>query len=200
VNVAAVVVTRGDQNIVPVLASLPEGWEHIVWDNSREQDMGVYGRYAAIERTAADLIYVQDDDVIVNDPDTILLAWKLAWRQRVLADDTGLARMGDLVVCNMPPEFRHSFYEHHALVGFGAVFHRTAPARAFERFREAWPVPVESFQRTCDIVFTGLTPRVLVDVPRTDLHYAHHETRMWKQPRHQADRVRMLDLVRTIAA
>ena len=151
---------------------------------------------AAIERTDAELIYVQDDDCIVSDPKALAKAWLEADQacREIRYGEAG-------VVCNMPPEFRHSFYEEHALVGFGAVFHRDAPQRAFGRLFEAWPPGDDvsaSFNRTCDIVFTALTPRLLVDVPHEDMPWAHHESRMWKQPGHQADRARMLDLVRSI--
>jgi hypothetical protein len=205
VEVAAIVVTKGDQDIRPVLASLPEEWEQVVWDNSVERDLHVYGRYAAIERTDADLIYVQDDDCIVSDPQALVDAWD---EMRALAEIEQTPDPAAFVVCNMPPEFRHDFYTEHALVGFGAVFHRDAPQRAFEKFQMdnygltfplTSPTEVSWFHRTCDIVFTALTPRVLVNVPVESLPYAYHYDRMYRQPEHQAERVRMLDLVRQIA-
>jgi hypothetical protein len=206
VSVAAIIVTRGDQDLEPVVASLPEEWDVVIWDNSREDvDLSVYGRYAAIDRTDAELIYVQDDDCIVSDPEAIVKEWERVTHFNL--DRHAGMPYDRHVVCNMPPEFRHGFYEEHALVGFGAVFHRDAPERAFDRFQLdnygvtfplTSPTEVSWFHRTCDIVFTALTPRVLVDVPVESLPYAHHETRLWKQPGHQADRVRMLDLVRQL--
>ena len=198
-NVTAIIVTRGDHDLSDILDSLPTEWERIVWDNGfhgyphadiykdgndwrpdgppgEVRDLSVYGRYAAIEYAKGDLIYVQDDDVLVRDPQAIVRGWN---RYESM----------DHVVCNMPQEFRHSFYEDHALVGFGACFHRDAPRRAFERM--PWP---EHFVRTCDIVFTSLTPRVLVDVPKRNLPWANDDNRMWMQPKHQAERSRMLDL------
>jgi hypothetical protein len=230
VRVAAVIVTRGDQDLTPVVTSLPEEWEVLVWDNGREvlshntntvevprwpaadefkvNDLSVYGRYAAIEYTDAELIYVQDDDVIVSDPPEIVEAWWERWHYATddgMGDPVGSPGGDKGVVCNMPPEFRHEFYEEHTLVGFGACFHRDAPERAWQRFAgtpmetSAWVgIDMEVFRRTCDIVFTALTPRVLVDVPKEDLPWAHYEDRLWKQPAHQAERVRMLDLVRQI--
>ena len=112
------------------------------------------------------------------------------------------------VVCNMPQEFRHSFYTDHALVGFGAAFHRHAPKRAFNLFEDQAGIyrhgiyvgdPHPDFwKRTCDIVFTGLTPRVLVDIPKQCLPWENDDNRMWKQPEHQAERARMLDLVKQV--
>lgn len=222
-SVSAIIVTRGDVSLKPVMASLPEEWEKIVWCNGTgayrwiediagdeptwqpfvisRSDLSVYGRYAAIEYASHDLIYVQDDDVIVSDPQKIV---------NYYIDETEIA--GECVVCNMPREFRHDFYEHHALVGFGAAFHREAPERAFRLFfgEDTWPnmgpnwaavsgpgdgVLREHFNRTCDIVFTGLTPMVLVDVPKENLPHAYDDTRMWRQSTHQEERKTMLDLV-----
>ena len=220
-NVCAIIVTRGDQDLTPILDSLPLEWERIVWNNGMKaawidaggddhrwvdgSDLSVYGRYAAIEHTAAELIYVQDDDCLVSDPLAIVNAWEYVALELGEIDRTGTRGH---VVCNMPQEFRHEFYEEHALVGFGAAFHRDAPDLAFTRFglsshsagSVAWGAGVDQgfFDRTCDIVFTALTPRVLVDVPKEDMPWAHYETRLWKQPGHQAERTRMLDLVRQI--
>lgn len=205
-KVSAVIVTRGDVDLIPVLESLPPEWEQVVWDNGTrrvarrdgksievqeiERDVAVYGRYAAIEYATGDVIYVQDDDVIVSDPWAIVHQWLVP---------TALRQ--DHVVCNMPPEFRHEFYQEHALVGFGAAFHRDAPARAWLKMP---PLFVgqdnEWFCRTCDVVFTALTPRFLVDVPKTNLPWAEAENRMYKQQRHQGERSTMLELVKKIQA
>jgi hypothetical protein len=241
-EVSAIVVTRGNVDMKPVLASLPEEWEKIVWDNSRiipyapeyaffgpgatparvvgprangGMDFSVYGRYAAIEFASYDLIYAQDDDVIVSDPQAIVTAHAQyspsTWGN--FADPNNCK----YVVANMPQEFRHEGYTDSCLVGFGACFHRDLPFKAFERFvegRPAWEThpmvgfkydEVESYKeqraqflRCCDVVFTGLTPRVLVDVPKTDREFASDDDRMWKQPSHYGERVKMLDLVRRI--
>jgi hypothetical protein len=190
---------------------------------SEYPDLSVYGRYAAIEHAQNDLIYVQDDDCIVSDPRSIVHAWLIAqrecresswdpqklWQGTPNPGDLAAISKGEHVACNMPANFRHSFYQEHALVGFGAVFHRDAPKRAFERWADYhWtqdgsaPPDLhphgEFFHRTCDIVFTALTPRVLVDVPYDDLPWASAENRMWKQPTHREERQRMLDLVKQV--
>jgi hypothetical protein len=81
------------------------------------------------------------------------------------------------------------------------VFHRDAPARAFSRFFGAqfvFPGTEEWFWRTCDIVFTGLTPRVFVDVPKENLPWADRPDRLWRQPTHIEERQRMRDLVNEV--
>ncbi len=228
-KVSACLVTRGDVDMQPILESLPPEWEKIVWSNSGRvdtytehgllhilgaNDLSVYGRYAAIEYASHDLIYVQDDDVIVSDPQQITDAWILekAFEQQSLPVDT--------VVCNMPQEFR-PHYPDSGLVGFGAAFHRDAPARAFARMWDGllqlrklpfdalvggrvqevaadpayWP---ESFLRRADNVFTVLTPRVLVDVPKMDCAYASDSNRMWRQSGHIGERDRMIELARQV--
>ncbi len=63
-DVTAVLVTRGDIDLTPVLESLifPEV---IVWDNSIEHhDEKTYGRVAATLRATNSILYSQDDDII----------------------------------------------------------------------------------------------------------------------------------------
>lgn len=232
-NVSAIIVTRGDVDVLTVLDSLPEEWEKIVWDNrgfcqvrrptevfseyaTGSPDIAVYGRYAAIDYASHDIIYVQDDDVIVSEPSQVVEGLVLERRVHSFPgyggpfEVTGMVIDPKPVVCNMPAEFRHDFYIDHALVGFGAAFHRDAPRKAFESWERAVAMrggALEGevtlhehsrngwlFYRTCDIIFTALTPRVLVDVPKTNLPYAEAENRMYRQPEHQAERSQMLRL------
>jgi hypothetical protein len=230
VKVSAIIVTRGNVDLRPVLDSLPPEWEHVVWSNGggwdgeatvavrdagRKKvgsfdrctdvgaDLSVYGRYAAIEHASGDVIYVQDDDCVVSDPQAIVADWQA----ETVAGFDG-------VVCNMPEPWRSQpFYAEHGLVGFGAAFHRDAPKRAFDIFAGynaknaprtdielgSWPEARPWFLRTCDVVFTTLTPRVLVDVPHESFDYAWDADRMWRQPDHQSERERMLDLVLQVA-
>ena len=225
-NVSAIIVTRGNVDLEPIITSLPIEWEILTWDNGAGRlrgfspqraatlerpatDLSVYGRYAAIEFAANEVIYVQDDDCIVSDPQAIVAEWVRATQTDEIEDSTWWP--DSLVVCNQPEPWRSNpFYKDHALVGFGAAFHRDAPERAWRRWMDwrgyiaEWPPPVDAwlepwFLRTCDIVFTALTPRVLVDIPHTSFDYASDPDRMWRQPSHQSERQRMLDLVLQVA-
>lgn len=188
---SACLVTRGDVDLSRIIESIAAaGIEDIVvWDNSQRDDLAVYGRYAAIEEAKYDLIYVQDDDCVLKAK---------AIRSLLLLHEA------DSVVCNMPTPFRYAFYEEHALVGFGACFHRDAPEEAFSTFWTAvtlgdiGPQGTDFFERTCDIVFTALTPRIRVDLPYKNLPWASADDRMWKQPTHQEERSRMLELVKQV--
>lgn len=199
---SVIIPTRGDVDLSPIIASYEDvADEVLIWDNSKRDDLSVYARYAMIAEARNELILTQDDDCVVSQPQAIVDAWHEA-DQEALEIRYGEAG----VVCNMPPEFRHDFYEEHALVGFGAFFHRKAPRRAFDRFFDANPLFAQqgspdgmNFGRTCDVVFTGLTPRVLVDVPYTNLPWADGPDRMYQQPEHQGERARMLELVKQVA-
>lgn len=238
VGVTACLVTRGDVDLQPIIDSLPNDWQIVIWDNGDRMvtrsdgftevchDLSVFGRYAAIEYATNDLIYVADDDVIVSDPQEIVEVWnqqnKLFYEQQYsewwYAVENGEHDRQEVfdtwpgIVCNHPQEFRHDFYSDHSLVGFGAAFYRDAPKRAFARFKEhsirergglcrtidEEAIDGARFNRCCDIVFTVLTPCVRVDVPKENLPHAYADDRMWRQPTHQAERQRMLDLVRRV--
>ena len=244
---SAIIVTRGNVDLAPVLESLPWEWEIVVWDNSHgyanrqppggrdwntwtsigrgpnAPDLSVYGRYAAIKYASHDLIYVQDDDVIVSDPQAIVDKWTKQqsehnesetdqWRRAVDGGEYDAQESWtdwDGLVANMPQEFRHDGYTDSCLVGFGACFHRDLPGRAFQRWEASKYSSLErrgkvdpshstTFNRTCDVVFTALTPRVLVDVPITHREFASDPDRMWKQPGHVGERTRMLELARKV--
>lgn len=178
-QVSAVLVTRGDVDLQPILETLPFR-NVIVWDNSQRQDLAVYGRYAAIDEALFDVVYVQDDDVILpaDSIEALLAAYEPGH-----------------VVCNMPERFRHDFYDDHALVGFGAIFDRDLPRAAEARFLAAnYTLDTRHFHRTFDVVFTALTPRILVDVAYAQLPWAEDASRMYRQPNHVGERQRMLDL------
>lgn len=174
------------------------------------RNLSVYGRYAAIEYASNELIYVQDDDCLVSDPAAFPRLWELAgsypWDGRTDEPWGSDPRdFTDHIVCNMPAAFRaRHFYDEHALVGFGAVFHRSLPATTWGRLTAAvgdagfptdWAYE-PNFLRTCDIPFTFFNARVLVDIEYEDMPWASADNRMWKQPDHQGSRQRMLDLCR----
>ena len=191
----------------PILRSLPSHWETIVWDNrlgvyvngkcvqAVPLDLGPHGRFEGLQRYATNtLCYVQDDDVIVSDPQAIVDAWQ---ENQVYE---GPRAFIDHVVCNMPPVFR-PHYSDSAMLGFGGAFHRDAPERAFKRFfdfQHCMSRDNPLFLRESCRIFTTLTPRVLVDVAKTDLPYASDPNRLWKQRDHLHFRERALAFAREV--
>lgn len=190
-RISAVIVTRGDVDLTDILAGLPFD-DVVIWNNQIEaEDFGVYGRYHAIEQARHDVIYVQDDDCLIP--------------AAALAERYEPGRL----VANMP-ESRWRDYPDSTLVGWGAVFDRNLPERAFSRFALsshsngciAWGaegVDPRLFQRTCDVVFSALTPRTVIDAGFRHLLWAEDPARaMFKQPGHKDERDRMLELCRSV--
>lgn len=174
-------------------ASCGDGDAHVcpvVWANTEQRDLKVYGRYAAIRATRSPLILVQDDDCILE----------AAAVRELVATYMQAVRL-DTVVANMPAPFR-AHYSDSCLVGFGAVFHRDTPARAFDRYLPTLQADphdqADVFLRCCDVVFTTLTPAVWADVPYRNLPWATGEDRMYRQPSHNSERAEMLRVARAV--
>lgn len=185
-DVSAVIPTRGDVDVLEVVESLAECAEVIIWDNSVEAyDARVFGRYEAIARASMKVIYTQDDDCITN------------------AKSLCHYYEPDLLTVNMPVS-RWDDYPDSALVGWGAIFDRELPAQAFKRFDDydfgerphEWPTGF--FARTCDVVFSTLTPTIKLDLGFRHLPWAETAGRMFKTPGHKEERDAMLALAREV--
>jgi hypothetical protein len=163
-HVSAVLVTRGDVDLEPILASLPFA-DLVVWDNSqRERDLGAFGRYAAIAEAKHEVIYTQDDDLIVQRHDELLAAWEEG-----------------MVVANMPAW--KTDYLDTVLIGYGSLFNRSAPQAAFERYARFYEIDDEDFYRIgADFVFPLLTPFKRGDFGIAELPYAHAADRTYRHP------------------
>lgn len=244
--ITAIIVTRGDVDLGQILESFGDWFsEVVIWDNGRgrvthrelgaaepgfgihddQQDLAVYGRYAAIEYAISPLIYVQDDDCVI--PIDRFLGIADSYQTELDA--------GEMILSNMPVS-RWPDYPDSCLVGWGALFHRDLPAKAFDRLEEVasekyrlgtWThggrtfgpdLPRDTplvererlsdqmhrttldlgwFHRECDVAFTVLTPHVKADVGFTHLPWAEDPARaMHLSPR--PDRPHMLDLARKV--
>lgn len=72
-DVTAVIVTRGDCDLEPILASLIFD-DVVIWNNEVAIDYGAYGRYVAIrDHAKREVVYVQDDDCVVSGADQLRL-------------------------------------------------------------------------------------------------------------------------------
>ena len=172
-SISAVIVTRGDVALEPIIASLPFD-EIVIWDNSKELDRKVYGRYLGVDRTSTPYVYVQDDDAIVP-------ALALA---RDFFDRDGNFRK-NVILANLPPEHK-TVYDGTGttLVGFGAIFHRDLVN--FEPYLDRYGED-EFFWRECDRVFTGsnLFEEVFVGIEK--LPHGDRPGSMWREQRHGKD-------------
>lgn len=174
-----IIVTRGDVDLYRIIQSLdcftqPHN-PYIVWDNSKTLDFATFGRFLAAltDSSCGDLVYCQDDDVIVSSPLTIAAAWEPG-----------------KIVCNMPQAHLANYTgsgKLDKLLGFGSCFERALIRPTFARYLLHYPVgPL--LLRECDRIFTGLNADKikLVDVPKTDMPWATDSSRLYRQQDHQA--------------
>jgi hypothetical protein len=162
-DVTAIIPTRGDCDLEPILDSLIFG-DTIVWDNSVRDDFGAFSRYLAIAEAKTDVIYFQDDDCIV---------WKDDQRRLLDAYEPGI------LTAMMPPE--RTDYWDTVLIGWGAIFDRELPEVAFSRWVDAGEQTKSPEFRIvgADFVFPMLTPWKRLDGYHLDLPHAHAENRTW---------------------
>lgn len=188
-DVTAVIVTRGDVDLTMIAQSMPKDIARLViWDNSREVvNLGVYGRYAALERAETNVCFVQDDDCLIN-VSAIIEAYEPG-----------------RIVANMP-QSRWNDYPDSALLGWGSVFDKDLPPSAFHCFGSRasllneidWRGAINVFRRTCDVIFSALTPRTVIDVGFAHLVWAETPDRMHKQSGHKQERDEILAECRKI--
>lgn len=183
-GVSAVLITYGDVALEPILYSLP--FEDIVVWNSKEltpmqRTMQMYGRYKAADQCKNDVVYVQDDDCIV-DVRQLVHQFKI-----------------DSVTCNMPVAKREEYKmlaPGVSLVGWGAVFHKDC-LNVFDKYIGGCPAD-DLFYREADRVFTYLNHVRNVDVPFRHLPHAHHKSRLGAQPEHLASLAKIHERLRAL--
>lgn len=151
----------------PVVDSLPFT-DIVIWDNSsRTKDVSCYGRFAGIEEAKHDLIYVQDDDIIVP----------------VAAMLKGYDETLPGVFANKPVDEEWRF------LGVGAIFHRDLIADVFDRYVELYGFDTD-FCRVCDVVFAYQHPYRHGWFGYGELDWSRAPNRMYHQPDHMLVRER----------
>lgn len=125
-QVAAVLVTKGDVDMAPIVAELPYG-EVFIWDNSQRLDYRVFGRYMGMLETTAPVIYTQDDDCLVHNHDQLLEEYEPGVVVGNVQTDPG----------------RLKFYRDTTMLGWGSLFDRNLPWQAFSRFARFYPLDWE---------------------------------------------------------
>lgn len=167
----AVIVTRGDVDLTPVLKSLPKAWPVVIWDNAkRDQDLKVYGHFAALAEVKTEFVYMQDDDAICPAR-AVLKAWKPA-------------KHGDVILTNVGDGDT-------PWISWGAIFRRDLPDAAISRYVDAYGMD-DDVLLWCDLIFATLTPWVNVDLGVEHLPHARAANRMCMLPTHyqEQDRVK----------
>ena len=157
-QVSCVIPTRGNVDLTLILESLPFN-DVIVWNNSREEDFGIFGRYAAIARANHDVIATQDDDLIVT-----------CWPQILEAYEPGV------LTVNYPEPWDIPW------VARGAIFDSMLPYQAFVQYWRSHPLDRDFTHWICDGVFAELTQRrKVVDFGSEDLPWCNDGDRISSQ-------------------
>lgn len=153
-DVSCVIPTRGNVELEPILDSLPFR-DVIVWDNSQRDDLGIYGRYAAIAEARHNVIVTQDDDLIVSD-----------WQAVLDEYEPGV------LFCNYTEPWDIPW------VARGAVFDAELPELAFDRYLAVHPLDNDFTHFMCDGIFGLLTPHRVHDHGSVDLPWANDPGRV----------------------
>lgn len=153
-EVSAVLVTRGDVDMAPILDSLPFS-DVIIWNNAEREDKGIFGRYAGIAEAKHDVIVTQDDDLIVTCWDALLEAYEPG-----------------VVVCNYPEPWDIPW------VARGAIFDRDLPQRAFDVYAAAHEFDHDFTHFMCDGIFTLLSQTKVIDEGSEDLPWCNDPGRV----------------------
>jgi hypothetical protein len=180
VKVSAIVVTRGDVPLEPILATFREVDridDVVVWDNSKAPgDLMTWGRhYAARYGARHPVIYSQDDD-LVHTPDNI---------NRILD-----AYRPDTLTGCMWPEWSAGArrqgiangYDDLVFPGSGSVYDYHTAHKAARAYLEHYPYD-DFFRLWCDAIIGVLAPTVRLDIRFDTLPAAHGPGRMATLPK-----------------
>jgi hypothetical protein len=168
-QVTACLVTRGDQP--EMMGKIRESLifkNVVVWDNNVDGDFKCAGRYKAAEIASHDIVYFQDDDVIV--PQATQKALLEQYEPVVMVANWGHGENPD-------------GYDDLPLVCGGAIVDRELCFQAWDRYEQAWPAD-EEFMYEADFALGVLYPafRHIYEVFEIDLSIAQHPSRLCNQP------------------
>lgn len=180
-QVSAVIVTRGDVDLGPILRTLPYD-DVVVWNNADEKvDLKIYGRYAALDRCRHDVVYMQDDDVIFTD------------HERLLREYTP-----GVIVANMDqPWIDACGYHDNVLMGAGSLSDRDVYYRAVDKYLSSYEWDDE-WLLECDFAVGVLAPGRKVDLGYLARDFADADDRLYRQPWQAGAKARMLDRARRL--
>lgn len=169
-DVTAVIVTRGDQDLAPVLESLDPvfGDRVVVWNNRlRDNDFKVYGYFSALAEVDTPYVMTQADDAIIPAQE-LLDAWTPDDADRILLNVAD----GDT-----------------PWISFGGLFRTDLPWPAISRYLDRYHDGQlnDEVLLWCEVVFCELTAWRNVDLGKRDLPWCSAPNRMWMQPNHYSD-------------
>jgi sulfur carrier protein ThiS len=169
-EVTAVIVTRGDVPLQPVIDSLIFD-NVVIWDNSKEaKDQMTYGRLLGALRAPTEVIYSQDDD-IVHSPQH---------QEHILA-----AYSPTLLVGCMWKEWSNGAraqgiengYDDLVFPGSGSIGHRALWIDAHRRYLEHYPHD-DFFRLWSDTIIGVISPTVQLPLRFEELDWGNNANRM----------------------
>lgn len=190
-RITAVIVTKGDVDLEPILATLP--YDRVeVWDNSKTVlDAKTFGRWLAAERIPAELFYFQDDDVLFTE------------HERLLREHEETGQMATL---NMPSPWYERVQTSWEPVGrplgmFGAgcIVPRYLMKGAFAPYLRHFHSD-DLFLELCDLVGGTFMPWRRVDLGYEILPQASYGDRIATSPGHSERRLEMRRRVAALVA
>lgn len=192
-RVSAVLVTIGDVDLTPILDSLPPEYEVVVWNNAtRPANFKVFGRYVAIREATRPVVFFQDDDCVLSPEQ----------HQRMLAAYEPGVVTGNMIYAD--PVWLER-YKDTTLLGWGAIFDRDLPFRAFAKYARYHPLDWEFMTSPggAEVVFPMLSRCKTIVAGATWLGDPGREVfgrsnRMSNQPAFLETRLRWLDKARHV--
>jgi glycosyltransferase involved in cell wall biosynthesis len=168
-EVSAVLVTRGDVDLSRILETIGEAGiaDVVIWDNAEREDLKTFGRYAALPEAKHDIVFFQDDDIVLP-PDTI---------QGIIA-----AYEPGVICANMAPGWVSGRDLHDSVfVGAGGVLDRDLPDKAFAKYDRLYPRD-EVFYLYPEAMVSIPSRIKRVDLPLEVLPWGYAPNRMVSQP------------------
>jgi len=187
-NVTGVIVTRGDCDLEPCLATWPGFGDVIIWDNSELPDVACFGRWLASQQASTGVVFHQDDDVIIPASTIEALLEQYDGEQM-------LSNMNESwVVDANDPEFS---YHDLGLQAAGCITQRDAWEPAVIQYLARYPED-RFFHEWADFVVGILTPHRKVDLPYECRDLVRDANRLANIPGNRARRKAMMRRVRAI--
>lgn len=178
--VTPIIVTRGDVDLSEILETMLgpgvrplteyQVAKPVIWNNARAGvDLQTFGTFAAMAVVETNLVYFQDDDVVVEHWPALLDQWHEG-----------------AIICNMAPDFQDAYAgQRDKLIGHGGVFDIELVKPTFERYLKHYPLDA-LLRREANRIFTGLNfdRCKMVYVGHRNLPWASGGDRLWKQTDH----------------
>lgn len=183
-DITAVVITRGDTDLVDLIQTLPYG-EVLVNQNgavyrrdgrglkrvANGPDYKVYNRFVTADLYATnDTIFFQDDDVRIPDHPGLLDAYNARQHE------------GQWVANTQPGLDEAQGYWDLALVGCGSLVPKGLWEDVWTRWIAAYGTDDERFSLDCDFIFGTLSHWIKTDLGLDVLDVASADNRLWRQP------------------